>query len=376
MKLGIIRRSYNPYGGAEQFIERLRTSLSERDIDISIFAEHWGPKAPENTRVEIIPTAGLTRSQRFSSFSKNVGNAIRKSQLDVVQTHERIPGCDVFRLGDGVHAAWLNRAKREFGLTRGLLRRLDPYHRALLAQERAIALDHHSQFVVTSELVKEDLLTHYEIAPERIVLIPNGVDTNRFTPPTAAQKSIQRAALGIPEDVQVVCFIGSDFTRKGLWPLISAIMTLKELHLIIVGKDKHTEKLKKLSESSALSGRLHYFGARENVVPFLWASDVFALPSVYDPSSNAVLEAMSCGLPIVCTEGVGNAGIVESTQCGRVCSTAPEDLASALASCLDVSQNGTMSKSARRSAEKFDQSLMVGKWLELYERVIDRKTHQ
>ena len=77
MKLGIIRRSYNPYGGAEQFIERLRTSLSERDIDISIFAERWGPKAPENTRVEIIRTKGLTRSQRFSSFSIYVGNAIR-----------------------------------------------------------------------------------------------------------------------------------------------------------------------------------------------------------------------------------------------------------------------------------------------------------
>ena len=230
--------------------------------------------------------------------------------------------------------------------------------------------------MVTSELVKKDLLTHYEIAPERIVLIPNGVDTKRFTPPTAAQKSIERAALGIPEDVQVVCFIGSDFTRKGLWPLISAIMTLKELHLIVVGKDKHIVKLKKLSESSALSGRLHYLGARENVVPFLWASDVFALPSVYDPSSNAVLEAMSCGLPIVCTEGVGNARIVESTQCGKVCSSAPEDLASALSACLDVTQHGAMSKWARRSAEKFDQSRMVGKWLELYERVIDRKTHQ
>jgi len=117
MRLAIIRRRYSPFGGAERFIERIAPRLAQRGITPTILAEEW-----RSGGVRFIPvgSSGLTRTARFHSFQKSVQAALETESkagqgFDLIQSHERITGVNIFRLGDGVHAAWLKRLQQESG---------------------------------------------------------------------------------------------------------------------------------------------------------------------------------------------------------------------------------------------------------------------
>jgi len=365
IEIAIIRRKYNPYGGAERFVENLLTALSRHPVSVSLITESWTDSGPNS--VIVLKSQGLTRSQKYKSFIKNINIALASKRFDLVQTHERTPGADIFRLGDGVHAAWLFRLNSYHSLFRNLLRKLDPYHNELVRQEALLMSNPKTKLVVTSNMVRNDLLQFYQLPGERIEVIPNGVDVNMFRPPSKEEKAQARSSLNIDGDGKVVCFVGSDFGRKGLWPLLQAVEMSCDLQLIVVGEDKTAERLRNKIMSGKLSSRVHFLGPQSNVIPSLWASDLFALPSLYDPSSNAILEAMACGLPIICTDGTGNADLVRDAQCGRVSTQDPDDLYESLIFCSDSARIEKMSTSARLAAQEFDQVIVLQKWLLLYE---------
>ncbi|MFM8677622.1 MAG: glycosyltransferase, partial [Burkholderiaceae bacterium] len=117
MRLAIIRRRYNPYGGAERFIERLIPRLAQRNIDTTILTEQWEKKSAE-AKVIAVPVSGMSRAARFRSFNSQVTAQLAQqsaqgSGFDLIQSHERILGADIYRLGDGVHAAWVSRMQKE-----------------------------------------------------------------------------------------------------------------------------------------------------------------------------------------------------------------------------------------------------------------------
>jgi UDP-glucose:(heptosyl)LPS alpha-1,3-glucosyltransferase len=373
IKVAIIRRKYNPFGGAERFIESLIKALPKHRISISLITESWADTTPNS--VIAIRSQGLTRSQRYKSFIRNTREALASKHFDLVQTHERIPGSDIFRLGDGVHAAWLSRLTSQHGVFRNILKKLDPYHKELVRQEALIMSNPKTKLVVTSDLVREELIQFYQVPDERIEIIPNGIDTSKFRPPSKNEKKQARSSLRIDADARVVCFVGSDFERKGLWPLLQAVGMSCDMQLIVVGEDKTAKRLKNRISNSKLASRVHFLGPQSNVVPLLWASDLFALPSLYDPSSNAILEAMACGLPIICTKGTGNAEVVVGAQCGQVCARDPDDLYQSLIFCSDTARMEQMSDNSRLTAQTFDQAYVLQKWLLFYDQLM-KSRHQ
>ncbi|MBU6143001.1 MAG: glycosyltransferase family 4 protein [Betaproteobacteria bacterium] len=383
MRLAIIRRRYNPYGGAERFIERLIPRLAQRNIDTTILTEQWEKNSAE-AKVITVPVSGMSRAARFRSFNSQVTAQLAQqsaqgSGFDLIQSHERILGADIYRLGDGVHAAWVSRMQKESSGLRAFWLGMDSFHRAVMQTESAMARDPNLHFVANSSLVQQELQDLLAVPEDRITLIPNGVDTQRFAPAMPSQKAsardelAQATGLVIAPESLVVAVVGSGFSRKGIFLLIEACARLKECVLLICGKDKESAKAQSLIARLGAADRIALTGPLEDVRPLLWAADVFSLPSLYDPSSNAVLEALSCGVPVIVTQDVGMAWEVTDADAGLICERSVASLMQALRKCEDEDRLRKIAYQARAFALRYDQGLIIEQWLNFYQAARSRK---
>jgi UDP-glucose:(heptosyl)LPS alpha-1,3-glucosyltransferase len=368
MRLAIIRKRYTPYGGAERFIGQLAVPLSKEGLDITIVADSWNGQTVTGMQWIQAKAAGLTRLGREKTFHQAVQAILSRESFDLVQSHERFIGADICRLGDGLHRAWIDRYRSISPVWRKWAIAADPFHRRILSIESAMVAHPQTQFVANSTLIRDELQQYYGLSNSRITVIPNGVDTAHFRPATATQIVGARVALGVPTDAFVVSAVGSGFKRKGFFELIKAMATLPDVILLIAGKDKAAHQLKRLIDRLGLSRRATLLGPVQDVREVYWASDVFALPSLYDPSSNAVLEALASGLPVLTTLNVGSAREIIQAQAGVICSRTAGSIARGILECKE--KKAYFSGNSRELALAFSQKEILVQWLALYERVL------
>ncbi len=370
MRLAIVRKRFNPYGGAERFIATAAGALIARGVEVSVITEGWDGGDAEGLSRVVVPTAkGLTRAGRFAGFQRHCATAIAEGRFDLVQSHERLLGADLFRAGDGVHASWVERLGRERGRIGAALLRLDPMHRLVMATERAMASSN-MLFVANSKLVAGEIEGILGVPSSRVRVIENGVDLQRFQPASSEAKAAARAELGLPTDVPVVAFVGSGFERKGAFLLVEALArhAARDFHAVIVGADRRLAALRALVEARALGGRVKVLGGLPDPRGVLAAADLFALPSLYDPMPNAALEALACGLPVVTSEGTGIAAHVMERGAGAVVARDPDAIAGGLVETL------ARGEAARRAVLDLRPSLDLGaaveRWRALYEELV------
>ncbi len=229
-------------------------------------------------------------------------------RFDLVQSHERIACCDVYRAGDGVHREWLRQRSRQRGTWARLADRLNPYHRYTLAAEERLFRNPGLRAVVcNAHMIRAEIRQYFGVAEDKLHVIYNGVDTEAFHPGLRAlHRARMRSELGLPEDAVAFLFVGSGFERKGvpllldLWPGLPP-----EAHLVVVGGDRRRLAYSKQSSRNGAGGRVHFTGPQNDVRPWYGLADVFVLPTLYDPCSNAALEALSCGVPVLTSSKCG-----------------------------------------------------------------------
>ena len=375
ISIAIIRRKFNPFGGAEQFILRTIQGLNTKKVNMTIVAESWSQQSKdlELSNYDFIKasSSGLSRYAKFNSFSKSVHKILKSNNFDLVQSHERMSGVDIYRLGDGIHASWVKRYATECSWPRKIWLKLDPYHRAVIRTEKAMAADQHLTFVANSTLVQKEIKDWYQVPDHRVVLIENGIDTQQFHPVSTSQRKKNKATLGLNPDLPVVVFVGSGFARKGAWELVDAVNTLANFQLLVIGHDKKLATLKNYVNQLQASQYIHVLGPQHDVKKYLASADIFCLPSSYDSLPNAALEAICCGLPIIITDAVGLADRVRSEQAGVVCDKDANSIAFAIEQCwksLDV-----FSKNALQLSKRYDISIANQKWLNLYNQLLESK---
>jgi len=166
-----------------------------------------------------------------------------------------------------------------------------------------------NRYVCISQEIKNQLLNH-GFDETRMVLIPNGVDTQVFVPVTSAEKKVLRNRLGLPLHKRIVVFTGRLVRRKGLKTLACAWKQVcqdnDDVLLLVLGsgnfqRDSVEEWLKEYIRAKNLNDYTLLVGNVDNVSEFLQASDISVLPSLFEGLPNALLEAMACGLPVVAT---------------------------------------------------------------------------
>ena len=377
MKIALVRQRYNPYGGAERFVERAMTALASEDVELTLLTRAWADGkgsdeiAPGKVRRVIrCDPFYLGRVWRDWSFARAVCASLKAHSFDLVQSHERIACCDLYRAGDGVHRQWLANRKRAAGAWERIALALNPYHWYTLAAERRLFESPRLRAVIcNSNMVKDELRRHFGLDEAKLRVIYSGVDLAAFHPGLRQTwRRCKREELGIAEAAMVFVFVGSGFRRKGLPQLLRALSGLREGHLVVVGADKELPALRRKAEQLNLAGRVHFTGGEDDVKPWYAMADCFVLPTLYDPFPNAALEAMACGLPLITSLQCGAAELIESGVEGYVCRD-PLDVIE-LARCLNLAaapgQAQRMGTAARRKVEPYGLARMAQQLTQLY----------
>lgn len=384
MKIALVRQRYNPYGGAERFVERAMNALAAQDVELALLAREWsratasdGLDAGERLRLIRCDPFYIGRVWRDWSFARAVCAAVKAQGFDLVQSHERISCCDVYRAGDGVHRQWLANRKRAAGIWERVALALNPYHWYTLDAEKRLFQSPRLRAVIcNSNMVKEELRRHFALPETRLRVIYSGVDVASFHPRLrAAWRERKRSELGIADETMVFLFVGSGFRRKGLPQLLRALSGVRDAHLVVVGADKELARLRRAAAQAGFSGRVHFTGGQEDVRPWYGMADCFVLPTLYDPFPNAALEAMACGLPLITSLQCGAAEFVESGVEGYICRD-PLDVVE-LVRCLNLAaapgQAARMGAAARRRIEPYDLALMAQQLTQLYTELLQSK---
>ena len=370
MRLAIIRQRYTPYGGAERFVEAALEALLERGVAISLYTRSW-----PQTRLQLIEPIlcnppYLGRLWRDWSFARSVCRMIAGQPPELVQSHERLLCCDVYRAGDGVHRAWLDERLRGASTLSRWLVEWNPYHRYVLAMERQLFASPSLRAVIcNSRMVRDEIRDRFGVPDAILHVIYNAVDSDVFSPQLARQhRGAVRAALGVPETATVFLLVGSGYARKGVAAAIAALARLpRDTYLFVVGRDKARGRYKRLAERLRVAQRVALLGPQEDVKPFLGAADAFVLPTLYDPCPNAALEAMACALPVVTSTKCGAAELVLEHEAGFVCPARDVDaLARHMTALLDAGARAKLGARAREAVLPFTPAAMTLQLVLLY----------
>ena len=367
MRLALVRQRYSAYGGAERFIERALAALAKQGVAVTVIARTWIGDPRSVVRCDPFHIGRLWRDW---SFARAVCREIARRPFDIVQSHERIACCDIYRAGDGVHAQWLHNRRATLGpLARAGLA-LNPYHRYVLAAERRVFASPRLRAVIcNSRMVRDEIRAHFGTPEAKLHVIYNGIDLDAFHPRLReVHRSTMRQRLAIPQHAPVHLHVGAGFERKGVFRLIEAFALSRrpDAHLVIVGKDKAQVRAERLASSLGIASRVHFAGAQEDVRPWYGAADAFALVSLYDPFPNAALEAMACGLPVITTPQCGTAELIEEGMNGYVVGALEIGALADRLARLDVSAAHEMGRRARKRAEGFSLAAMAEQLLALY----------
>ena len=145
------------------------------------------------------------------------------------------------------------------------------------------------------------------VPPGRVLALPNGVDLDVHRPATAEERRRLRKRLGLPPDRFVASFVGRLHPVKDVDTLLAAAARVPELTLVVVGDGPERRRLEAKAHELGIESRVIFRGLSSDVADVLRASDAFLLSSHGEGMSNALLEAMACGLPCLASRSVGGA---------------------------------------------------------------------
>ena len=379
MRVAVVRQRYTPYGGAERFIERALPALERAGAELTLIsrsAAGWGAR-----RFLAADPFFLGNAWRDASFARAARAAWEAGSFDLVQSHERIAGCDIYRAGDGVHAEWLDIRRAAGPASRSAERlgiALNPYHRYICAAERRMFGDPRLRAVVcNSAMVRGEIQRRFGVAEEKLHVIHNGVDLEYFHPRhRAALRATARSDLGAGDKETVFLFVGSGFWRKGLDAAIGALAASggRTFRLVVAGRDGDAARYAAQATAAGVATRVQLLGGRQDVRPLYAAADCFILPTRYDPFPNTALEALAMGLPSIVGRRSGAAEILRSGEGGWVCE--PGDVPALAQQMRDAAQavqtprgagvDNAAGAAARATAEHYGIDDMARKLAGLY----------
>jgi UDP-glucose:(heptosyl)LPS alpha-1,3-glucosyltransferase len=341
-RIAFLRRRFSPTGGAERYLLRLASGLATQGHQITLYCEEWSPR--EN------PFHKITKVESSDpvSFAAKIGTIPLRDRHDIVFSLERVPGCDIYRAGDGVHADWLA-YRQAFHPVRGRLRTLlRAKNRDLCRLEAQVfAPGGVKRVICNSRFVAEQVMQRFAFPEERIDIVPNGVPYQEFS---NGDRALGRRRLGFAPQDYVVLLVGAGAERKGHAIARAAVKRVhgKQAKLFIVDQPPPV------------------------AMPHVYAAaDVFLLPTLYDPFANVTLEALAAGLPVITSAQNGASEIIENEKNGFVLPRADDDklIVHLLKFLADPEQRAALRKPAQALAQKYDLARNVTATLAVFDKL-------
>lgn len=379
MKLGVLLDALGARrGGAEAHTAALLARcVATGDEAVLATMEGTAPAGVTTLRI----AARGRRPARDARFAEEGEAALRAAGCDVVMAVRHAPRCDVYLPHGGLVVDARAAKDRARGVTWGrrLARRLgDARLRFFLAMEQELLGRPEGPLVIcVSEQLRQRVRTVYPAAASRLVVVPNGVDIERFQrEPWRAAGDALRRDHGL-EGAYLALFLAHDPWLKGLETVVQALALprARELdppvHVLVAGAPLPRVLARRARRSGVLD-RLHPVGPVEDPRALLAAADVLVHPTWYDPMSLVGLEALAMSLPVITTppngvrELMGQRGGIVLEGPGE-----PEALAVALGTLADEALREFTREDARYVAMRSREATRLDQVLDHCRRVAD-----
>lgn len=383
MKIAFVRKAYTPYGGAERYLSQLMERLRVLGHEVHVFANRWDSGKPGNGRegegdirfhrVPMIPSPSFLEALSFAFSARKL---LQEETFDVIHSFERTLYQDIYRAGDGCHREWLIQRRSLDPWWKRNTYFLNPLHRTILYLERRLFQSSRlKKIIANSQRGKEEILRHYGVPAGKVEVVHNGVDLENFHPSNIIlYRKPLRKEFRISFDAPVLFFLGSGFRRKGLGGLLDALPRVKkefpQVVLMVAGKDgiqEYRERARRLG----CERNVFFLGPTRRAREFYATCDLFALPTVYDPFSNACLEAMATGIPVLTTPTNGVAELIEDGKNGFIVK-GPLEVREIGRKILDFfcsSEKSLLGERARKAVLPLDMNSVVARMLEIYDEI-------
>jgi glycosyltransferase involved in cell wall biosynthesis len=361
-------------GGAESQLVMLARGLSRRGTRCAVFVlEPWGPLGSGLTSAGIrIIDGGFDSSAPRAIRIVQLLRALLRLWWFAIRTrpgviHGFLPVTNLFAALAGRCAGipMIVTGRRALGTHQDRYPLFKPFDRL------TNRLSH--RVTVNSRAVGNDTIRRDGIDPHRLVLIPNGLDSSRFAVAADDRPAIRESLGLLPKDRIIVC-VGNLIAYKGHADLIDAfgavLKNRTSIRLLLAGEDRGIGALlRQRADALGIVGAIEFLGRRSDIERILAAGDLFVLPSHEEGFSNALLEAMASGLPVVATDVGGNREALEDGALGLLVPPGnPAALAAAIGRLLDDTTLGNSlgARARSRISQHYSPESMIDAHLALY----------
>ncbi len=306
MKMTILKSNLSYFGGLEKYALRVAHAFSDQGCEVNLLTTGDLPPIDFKTITPVkVGTPGSISLLNLKEFDRNCYRWCNENQSDIIFGFDRNRYQTHYRAGNGVHAAYLQRRKHIDSFFRCLSFSINPLHRYILQTEMQMFNHPALKLLFTnSQMVRDELLSYYQIDEKKIKVVHNGVNWNDMQSDFDHYEEQRRALqnkMGLDPNAFQFLFAGNGYKRKGLPLLLKALNRLKTKHfqLMVVGRDKELKYFSHLAKKYNLNDQVFFHGYRKDLLPFYKAADALIIPSLYDPFASVTLEALSMGLFVI-----------------------------------------------------------------------------
>lgn len=308
-------------GGAERYAVRLLQRLVAAKHEVHLFANAWDPELTESVQCHFVPYIKKPLFLKAWSFARNAHRILTRYRFDLIYGLTQFVPLDIYRTGGGIYPAYLEARYPDPAQRRW--KKYLPKIRAMLRLENKIIRSRRTYyFMANSHQCREELIRYYRVDPSRVEVIYNGIDFSLFHTRRSqqARKEI-RAKLRLEPNEILLLFAGNGFRRKNLDTVLEMMKSLgpeaRRFKVAVVGRGRIAHYRRKATQMG-VEKQFVFLGPQSEIQMWYQGADALIHPALYDPCSNACLEALACGLPVLTTKKNGASHWIEHGKNGFV----------------------------------------------------------
>jgi len=368
-KIAVIIPKYGLTGGAEQFAAELTKRLVDQTpYTFHVVANRW--RTSPSVQFHKAPIISFPKFLTTPSFAYCSKKRIEHGRFSLIHSHERIFAADLFTMHGIPHRYWVHHVRQKT---------MSLFDRATDWVERKMVYEGNcKKFIAVSTLARDIFLREYPIDPERVLVIPPGIDPADYS--KFDRRDVRRhirEEFGINSAEPVIVFVSMNFEIKGLDEIMSALAKLKaqqkKFKLVVVGKG-NINKYRKMANENRFASDVIFTGplSKEKLIQIYLAGDLFIMLSKFDTFGMVVLEAMAAGLPVIISSRVGAKDIVKENENGFIVhkTADADDVAAKMAFLLDEKICEKFSVSAQETAKQNSWAAVANKYAAIYEEIL------